>query len=417
MSSLTSLIKRMQMSPWKLNRRILFGITGGIAAYKAPDILRGWIKEGCEVEVILTRSAEEFVSPLVLSTLTGRKVWLEKDFLSADEGWKIPHITLTDWAEVFVIAPCTANVLSMCAHGDGSTLLGAAMLANRNPLVIFPAMNSNMLQNIAVKANIDRITAMGHTVVDPDSGMLACGYEGKGRLPDNSVIYEHVWNALSPKKDLKGMKVLVTAGPTHEYIDPVRYIGNPSSGKMGYAIARAAWYRGAEVTLVSGPVSIPRPEGVRVIDVVSAEQMYEACINASPEMDIIIKAAAVGDFRAEKETKQKLKRKEGESLTVTFVQNRDIAAELGRIKKEGQMLIGFAAETEDLIANAKKKMIAKNLDMIACNDVLASNSGFKSDTNTLMITINDGSKVELSGTKDDVADSLLDAVIRKKNKE
>lgn len=407
----------MQMSPWKRKRRILFGITGGIAAYKAPEILRGWTKEGCEVEVILTRSAEEFVSPLVLSTLTGRKVWLEKDFLSAEEGWKIPHITLTEWAEVFVIAPCTANVLSMCAQGDGSTLLGAAMLANRSPLVIFPAMNSNMLQNIAVKANIDRITAMGHTVVDPDSGMLACGYEGKGRLPDNSVIYEHVWNALSPKKDLKGMKVLVTAGPTHEYIDPVRYIGNPSSGKMGYAIARAAWYRGAEVTLVSGPVSIPRPEGVRVIDVVSAEQMYEACISAAPEMDIIIKAAAVGDFRAEKETKQKLKRREGESLTVTFVQNKDIAAELGRMKKEGQMLVGFAAETEDLIANAKKKMIAKNLDMIACNDVLASSSGFASDTNTLMIMTNGGSEVEFSGTKDDVADSLLDAVIRKKNKE
>jgi len=407
----------MQMSPWKRNRRILFGITGGIAAYKAPDILRGWTKQGCEVEVILTRSAEEFVSPLVLSTLTGRKVWLEKDFLSAEEGWKIPHITLTEWAEVFVIAPCTANVLCMCAQGDGSTLLGATMLANRRPLVIFPAMNSNMLQNVAVKANIDRITAMGHTVVDPDSGMLACGYEGKGRLPDNSVIYEHVWNALSPKKDLKGMKVLVTAGPTHEYIDPVRYIGNPSSGKMGYAIAKAAWYRGAEVTLVSGPVSIPRPEGVRVVDVVSAEQMYEACINAAPEMDIIIKAAAVGDFRAEKETKQKLKRREGESLTVTFVQNKDIAAELGRMKKEGQILVGFAAETEDLIANAKKKMIAKNLDMIACNDVLDSSSGFASDTNTLMIMTNGGSEVEFSGTKDDVADSLLDAVIRKKNKE
>ena len=405
------------MSPWKHNRRILFGVTGGIAAYKAPDILRGWRKEGCEVEVILTGSAEEFVSPLVLSTLTGRKVWLEKDFLSAEEGWKIPHVTLTEWAEVFVIAPCTANCLRTCAQGDGSTLLGAAMLANRSPLVIFPAMNPNMLQSPAVKANIDKITAMGHTVVDPDSGMLACGYEGKGRLPDNSVIYEHVWNALSPKKDMRGMKVLVTAGPTHEYIDPVRYISNPSSGKMGYAIAKAAWYRGADVTLVSGPVSIPRPEGVRVIDVVSAEQMYEACIKEAPEMDIIVKAAAVGDFRAEEEMKQKLKRRDGEPLTVTFVQNKDIAAELGRMKKEGQMLVGFAAETQDLIANARKKMIAKNLDMIACNDVLANGAGFASDTNSLMIMTKGGSEVEFSGTKDDVADSLLDAVIRKKNKE
>ncbi len=405
------------MSPWKRNRRILFGVTGGIAAYKAPDILRGWRREGCEVEVILSRSAEEFVSPLVLSTLSGRKIWCESDFLSAQEGWKIPHITLTEWAEVFVIAPCTANGLRICAQGDGSTLLGAAMLANRRPMVIFPAMNSNMLQNPAVKANIDTIKAMGHKVVDPDSGMLACGYEGKGRLPDSSVIYEHVWQALSPKKDLSGMKVMVTAGPTHEYIDPVRYISNPSSGKMGYALAKAAWYRGADVTLVSGPVSIQRPEGVRVIDVVSAEQMYEACIKEAPEMDIIIKAAAVGDFRAEEEMKQKLKRRDGEPLTVTFVQNRDIAAELGRMKKDGQMLIGFAAETQDLIANAQKKMIAKNLDMIACNDVLANGAGFASDTNTLMIMTKGGAEVEFSGTKDDVADTLLDAVIKKKNKE
>ena len=405
------------MSPWKRNRRILFGITGGIAAYKAPDILRGWRREGCEVEVILSRSAEEFVSPLVLSTLAGRKIWCERDFLSAQDGWQIPHITLTEWAEVFVVAPCTANGLRICAQGDGSTLLGAAMLANRNPMVIFPAMNPNMLQNPAVKANIDTIKAMGHKVVDPDSGMLACGYEGKGRLPESSVIYEHVWQALSPKKDLIGMKVMVTAGPTHEYIDPVRYISNPSSGKMGYALARAAWYRGADVTLVSGPVSIQRPEGVRVIDVVSAEQMYEACIKEAPEMDIIIKAAAVGDFRAEEEMKQKLKRRDGEPLTVTFVQNRDIAAELGRMKKDGQMLIGFAAETEDLTANAQKKMIAKNLDMIACNDVLANGAGFASDTNTLMIMTKGGAEVEFSGTKDDVADTLLDAVIKKKNKE
>ncbi len=405
------------MSPWKRNRRILFGVTGGIAAYKAPDILRGWRKEGCEVDVILSRSAEEFVSPLVLSTLTGRKVWRENDFLSAEEGWKIPHITLTERAEVFVIAPCTANGLRICAQGDGSTLLGAAMLANRNPMVIFPAMNSNMLQNPAVRANIDTIRTMGHIVVDPDSGMLACGYEGKGRLPDNSVIYEHVWHALSPKKDLSGMRVMVTAGPTHEYIDPVRYISNPSSGRMGYAIAKAAWYRGADVTLVSGPVSIQRPEGVRVIDVVSADQMYEACIREAPSMDIIIKAAAVGDFRAEEEMKQKLKRRDGEPLTVTFVQNRDIAAELGRMKRDGQLLIGFAAETQDLIANAQKKMIAKNLDMIACNDVLANGAGFASDTNTLMIMTKGGSEVEFSGTKDDVADTLLDAVIKKKNKE
>ncbi len=392
------------------------GVTGGIAAYKAPEILRGWRRKGCEVEVILTRSAEEFVSPLVLSTLAGRKVWRETDFFSCEKGWEIPHITLTEWAEVFVVAPCTANVLRICAQGDGSTLMGAAMLANSNPMVFFPAMNSNMLQNPAVRANIQTLRAMGHKVVDPDSGMLACGYEGKGRLPDSRVIYEHVWQSLSPKKDLKGMKVLVTAGPTHEYIDPVRYISNPSSGKMGYAIAKASWYRGADVTLISGPVTLQRPDGVRVIDVVTAEQMYEACIKEAPEMDIIIKAAAVGDFRAERENRQKIKRHEGELLNLTLVQNRDIAAELGRMKKNGQMLVGFAAETQDLFTNAKKKMTAKNLDMIACNDVLANGAGFASDTNTLTVIARDGSEKGYSGTKDEVADALLDAVITEKNK-
>ncbi len=404
------------MNLWKHKRRILFGVSGGIAAYKAPDILRGWRKEGCDVEVILTRSAEEFVSPLVISTLTGRRVWREDDFLSAEEGWKIPHITLAEWAEVFVIAPCTANVLRIIAQGDGSTLLGAAVLANRNPLVIFPAMNPNMLQNPAVMKNISKITAMGYKVIDPDRGMLACGYEGKGRLPCNSVIYEHVWKALSPKNDMTGMKALVTAGPTHEYIDPVRFIGNPSSGKMGYAIARAAWYRGAEVTLVSGPTVTERPEGITVVDVVTAEQMYEACIEAASDADVIIKAAAVGDFRAETETKQKIKRKDGQPMTLTLTQNRDIAAELGRTKKKGQLLVGFAAETHDLRTNSLQKMKAKNLDIVACNDVLAANSGFASDTNTITVISKDGSETQMSGTKDDVADSLLDAVMKEKNK-
>ncbi len=404
------------MSQWKTNRRILFGISGGIAAYKTPNILHGWIKAGCEVETILTESAEQFVSPLVLSTLSKRRVWCERDFLSDGEGWRIPHISLTEWADVFIVAPCTANVLRMCAEGDSSTLLGAAMLANAKPLVLFPAMNCNMLANPATQRHMQTIREMGHKVVDPDSGLLACGYEGSGRLPVDNVIYEHVWHALCPKKDMVGMKILVTAGPTHEYIDPVRYISNPSSGKMGYAIAKAAWYRGAEVTLVSGPSNLTPPDGVRVVNIVTAEQMYNACIEAAPEMDIIIKAAAVGDFKAEEEQTQKIKRKDGEPLTLKLVQNKDIAAELGRMKKPGQMLIGFAAETQDLVANAQKKMASKNLDMIAGNDVLFNGAGFASDTNSLMIMTRGGAEVEFSGTKDDAADALLDAVIRKKTK-
>lgn len=404
------------MSLWKSDKKILFGISGGIAAYKAPDILHGLVKAGCEVETILTESAERFVSPLVLSTLSGRRVWCERDFLSREDGWRIPHIRLTEWADVFVIAPCTANVLRMCAEGNSGTLLGAAMLANRKPLLLFPAMNCNMLAHPATQRSMTAAAEMGHTVVDPDSGMLACGYEGKGRLPAAGVIYEYIWRAACPKKDMKGMKVLVTAGPTHEYIDPVRYISNPSSGKMGYAIAKAAWYRGAEVTLVSGPSHLTPPEGVRLVNVVTAEQMYSECVDAASEMDVIIKAAAVGDFRPASESRQKIKRLLKEELTLTLVQNRDIAAELGRMKKSGQILVGFAAETEDIVNNAVKKIASKNLDMIVCNDVLAKGSGFSSDTNTILIITPEGVEAEFSGSKEDAADVILDAVVRRKSK-
>lgn len=403
------------MSRSKSQPKILFGISGGIAAYKAPDLLHGWVKDGCEVETILTKAAEQFVSPLVLSTLSNMRVWREEDFLSADYGWKIPHISLTDWADVFVVAPCTGNVLRMCAEGDSSTLLGAALLANTKPLVLFPAMNSNMLANPATQRHIKTIREAGHTVVDPDSGLLACGCEGKGRLPSAAVINEYVRRALCHNKDMTGLRLLVTAGPTHEYIDPVRYLSNPSSGKMGYAIARAAWRRGADVTLVSGPVSIAPPAGVKVVNVVSAEQMRRACVDEAAGMDIIIKAAAVGDFRVEAEAAQKIKRKKGELMVLTLVQNADIAAELGARKKPGQILVGFAAETQDLKANAQKKLTEKNLDLIAVNDVLAAGAGFASETNTITIISRDGAEAEFSGGKEEVADDLLDAVMNKRH--
>lgn len=244
------------------HKKILFGISGGIAAYKTPDLLHGWVKMGFEVETILTESAEAFVSPMVLSTLSKRRVWRERDFLSPEYGWRIPHISLTDWADIFVIAPCTGNVLRMAAEGDSATLLGAALLANQKPLLLFPAMNCKMLANEAAQRHMKTLEARGAVVVDPDSGMLACGYEGKGRLPSAAVIDDYVKMMLCAKKDLAGLRVAVTAGPTHEYIDPVRYISNPSSGKMGYAVARAAWQRGAEVTLITGPSTLTRPAGI-----------------------------------------------------------------------------------------------------------------------------------------------------------
>ncbi|MDO5116281.1 MAG: bifunctional phosphopantothenoylcysteine decarboxylase/phosphopantothenate--cysteine ligase CoaBC [Synergistaceae bacterium] len=392
------------------NKKILFGISGGIAAYKAPELLRGWVKMGCEVETIMTKAAEEFVSPMVLSTLSKRRVWREGDFLSAEYGWKIPHISLTEWADIFVIAPCTANALRVCAQGDGSTLLGAALLANRRPLLLFPAMNCNMLENGAVQENIRIIKERGAVVVDPDRGALACGYEGKGRLPSVEVVNDYVMRELCPKKDFAGLHVVVTAGPTHEYIDPVRFISNPSSGRMGYAIAQAAWRRGARVTLVTGPSALRRPAGIDIIDVTSADEMYEICMALAEKADIIVKAAAVGDYRCALRAEEKIKRGSSPGLTLELVQNRDIAAELGKRKRPGQILVGFAAETRNVIENAQKKMAEKNLDIIVSNDVLAPGAGFAVDTNIITIIERGGDRIHFSGSKDESAERLLDLV-------
>ena len=396
------------MSP--RHKKILFGVSGGIAAYKAPDLLHGWVKMGFEVETILTESAEAFVSPMVLSTLSKRRVWRERDFLSPEYGWQIPHIALTDWADIFVIAPCTGNVLRMAAEGDSATLLGAALLANEKPLLLFPAMNCKMLSSEAARRHMETLAARGAVVVDPDSGMLACGYEGKGRLPAASVINDYVKMALCSDKDLSGLRVAVTAGPTHEYIDPVRYISNPSSGKMGYAIARAAWQRGANVTLITGPTSLTRPAGIKVVEVVSADDMYEACMKASEEADVMVKAAAVGDYRAASRADQKIKRGGAREFSLDLVQNRDIAAAIGRKKRPGQILVGFAAETQNVIENAQRKMTEKNLDIIVSNDVLSKGAGFAVDTNVITILERGAEPARFSGTKEEAADRLLDAV-------
>ena len=391
-------------------KRILFGVSGGIAAYKAPDVLHGWVKLGCEVETILTEAAEQFVSPLALSTLSKRRVWRERDFLSAEYGWQIPHISLTDWCDLFVIAPCTANVLRVAAQGDGSTLLGAALLANTKPLLLFPAMNGKMLASGPVQEHIEILKERGAEVVDPDSGLLACGYEGKGRMPSAAVINDYVMRALCDKKNLAGLRIAVTAGPTHEYIDPVRYISNPSSGKMGYAIAEEAWRRGAEVTLITGPSALRRPAGLNVVDVINADEMFDACMSAAESADVIIKAAAVGDYRTAERAEQKIKRGGKDTMTLELVQNRDIAAELGRRKRPGQLLVGFAAETQNVIENAQKKMSEKNLDMIVSNDVLAPGAGFAVDTNSVTIMARGAEPVRFSGTKEEAASRILDSV-------
>jgi len=385
---------------------VLFGISGGISAYKAPQIVRALRSYNCEVEIILTEAAEKFVAPLVLSTLAERKVWRQSDFLNPEEGWKIPHIKLADWAEVAVVAPATANVLRRAALGEAETLLGAALLATRAPVLIFPAMNVHMWEHEATQEHVGRLQELGYFVFEPEEGELACGYEGKGRLPSVDVILEEIWRSLCPKKDLKGKHVLVTAGPTWEFIDPVRFLSNPSSGKMGYAMARTAWYRGAEVVLVSGPVGLPQPHWAHLVSATSAEEMGRAVMEHLSWADVIVKAAAVSDFRAEERKSQKIKRQGRDKLDLQLVQNPDIAAAVGLNKRQDQLLIGFAAESEDLLENARSKMARKGLDMIVVNDITAPGAGFASDTNVVKVLDPKGVIAELKGSKEAVADAI-----------
>lgn len=398
------------MLAWKRGRRILVGVSGGISAYKILDYIRHLRRSECEVEVILTKGAEAFVSPLVISTFTGRRCWLEEDFLDPSRGYQIPHINLADWAEVFVIAPCTANVLSIAAAGSSDTLLGATLLAARCPVLIFPAMNVHMWEHKATQQNVSTCLQWGYQVIPPEEGALACGYEGKGRLPATEVLVEHTWRSLCPNRSFSGRSFLITAGPTWEFIDPVRFISNPSSGKMGVELARAAWYRGGDVTLVCGPgVSVDVP-GVRVIPVISAEDMLLRCME-NRDVDVIIKAAAVGDYRAVTPSSSKIKREGRERLTLELFSNPDIAARLGEGKGESQILIGFAAETNNLDENAVKKMNAKRLDAIVANDVTEEGCGFGVDTNRVVMLDKSGGRFEFSGSKEDVAHSILDRVV------
>lgn len=399
------------MQKWKNNRRILLGVSGGISAYKTPDLVRLFVKAGCDVEIIMTESAESFITPLTLSTLIGRPVWRERDFLSAESGWKIPHISLAEWAELFVIAPCTANVLAYCASGSASTLLGATLLAYRGKVLFCPAMNVNMLSHLSTQENLTTLTRSGYTVMQPGVGPLACGYDGSGRLPDVKLIADWCWDLLYPHPDsLSGSRVLITAGPTHEYVDPVRFISNPSSGKMGYALAIDAMRRGADVTLVSGPTSLPHPHKVKIINVISALEMANASRTIFPEVDVAVMAAAVGDFRVKEIQPAKIKRKEPFALEME--PNPDIAATLGAAKRADQYLVGFAAETHDLERNAFKKLSKKKLDMIVANDVLQTGSGFSVDTNEVHLFTSSTREAPISGTKEQVAEAIWGKIIK-----
>lgn len=396
-------------------RSIVVGVCGGIAAYKVVDLVSRLKKQGAEIDVIMTKHAQEFVTPLTFRSLTHRPV--VTDMFDEPEYWDIKHISLAQKADLFVIAPATANIIGKLAAGIADDMLTTTVLATKAPVLIVPAMNYNMYANAVVQENIDKLKTRGYIFMEPDTGVMAEGSSGKGRLPEPPVIAERVIDILCPKRDLQGLKLLVTAGPTREPIDPVRYITNHSSGKMGYAVAEAAVSRGARVKLVSGPVSIEKPAGVEVININTAEEMHQAVIDNYKDCDIVIMAAAVADYRPAKVSDKKIK-KTDDDLVLRLERNTDILKELGSIKG-GRILVGFCAETNDLMENAKKKIISKNLDIIVANDVTMKGAGFGTDTNIIKIVKKDGSVADLPlMSKLSAAHRILDEIILvKQNKD
>ena len=391
-------------------RFITLGVTGGIAAYKAADLASKLTGRGAAVHVIMTGSAGEFVRPLTFEALTGNPV--NTDLFASSRLFRIPHIDLATRADVMVVAPATANILAKLAHGIADDLLSTAALAATCPVLLCPAMNVNMYANRVVQGNIAKLKEYGYRFVEPGEGRVACGQVGKGRLAETGTIIDAISSLLSVTGDMKGLTVIVTAGGTREPIDPVRYITNRSSGKMGYALAGAAASRGGRVILVSAPASLPAPPGVEVVGVESAREMHEAVMRYYPEAQVVIKAAAVADYRCSLVAGHKIK-KEGESLTLELVRNPDILADLGLKKRDCVTLVGFAAETRDLEENARKKLAGKNLDLLVANDVTMPGAGFGSDTNIVKLYFAGGETRSLPlMDKTDVAHSILDAVLQ-----
>jgi len=388
------------------DKEILLGISGGISAYKICELVRLLVKAGAHPQVVMTENAGKFVSPLTFETLSQRPVYTD---LFARGEKPVLHIELADKAELLVIAPATANIIGKIANGIADDLLSTLYLAFSGKVLVCPAMNVKMYQHPAVQENLRRLRNRGVEILEPEEGELACGWEGKGRLPEPEVILEACEYLLAPK-DFAGKKILISAGPTREAIDPVRFISNRSSGKMGYAIARASRVRGAEVILVSGPVQLPPPLGVELVRVESAKEMKKACLKYSSWADVIIKAAAVADFSPKLKTSSKIK-KEKLPKAIGLEPTPDILAELGKKKKKGQVLVGFAAETEEVLKNARKKLKEKNLDLIVANDVSRKDAGFEVDTNICTLIFRDGKKKQLPKmTKIEIAHKLLDLI-------
>ena len=390
-------------------KHIVLGVTGSIAAYKIASLASMLAKKHADVTVIMTRNATNFINPITFESLTGNKCLV--DTFDRNFEFQVEHVSLAKQTDVFLTAPASANVIAKAAHGIADDMLTTTLLACTCPKIFAPAMNTRMYQNPVVQDNMEILKRYGMEVITPADGYLACGDTGAGKMPEPEVLYEAIVKALTPK-DMAGKRVLVTAGPTREKIDPVRYISNHSTGKMGYAIARAAMLRGADVTLVSGKVNLEPPKGVRLLPVVSAADMAQAVKENAQEQDIIIKAAAVADYRPSVTADEKLKKKDGE-MTIELERTEDILAYLGAHRRNGQFLCGFSMETEHMLGNSRLKLEKKNIDMIVANNLKQAGAGFGTDTNVVTFLTADETVQLPIMSKEDVADRLLSFIMER----
>lgn len=390
-------------------KKIVLGVTGGIAAYKSAEIVSRLRHLGAEVHVIMTENAAKFVAPLTFQTLSANPV--VTDTFATPETWNVKHVALAKLADIFVIAPATANILAKMACGIADDMLSTTVLATKAPVLAAPAMNTGMWTAPATAQNVETLRNRGVHIIGPGSGMLACGDEGAGRMSEPEEIVAEIERILAAKADLQGLKVLVTAGATRERLDPVRFLTNDSSGKMGFALAEAARDRGAEVTLVKGSTTAKVPSGVRIVEAESAADLLRAMKKEAGRQDIVIQAAAVADYRPATFSKTKIKKKAGEALTVTLEENPDIAKAVGAMKKKGQILAGFAAETDHVVKHAKEKLAAKNLDLIVANDVTRPGAGFNTDTNIVTLITADRTEDLPIMTKRAAAEIILDRIL------
>lgn len=391
-------------------KTVVLGVTGGIAAYKMPNLASALVKLGCNVQVLMTQNATQFITAVTFETLTGNKALV--DTFDRNFSFQVEHIAVADQADLVMIAPATANVIAKLAHGLADDMLTTTVLACNCPKIVVPAMNTKMYENPVTQDNLNTLRRYGWEVVEPASGYLACGAVGKGKLPEPEVLLQVILHDLAHEKDMMGKKVLVTAGPTQEALDPVRYLTNHSSGKMGYAIAQAAARRGAQVTLVSGPVALKRLPYVETVDVVSAQEMFEAVAVRAAEQDILIKAAAVADYRPMMVAEDKMK-KSDDALSIPLERTQDILGWLGQHRRPGQFLCGFSMETQNMVENSRKKLEKKRVDMIAANNLKVEGAGFGVDTNLLTLITKDGMDELPMVTKEAAADLLLDSILKR----